>query len=312
MKNLFIFLLFSLFTLQLSAQGCSDAGFCTMGAMRPNQNYKRKLDIRLNSMELTQYVAYTKFGDCIFSTMLDLNIGISPRTSLQVRLPPYTTVTGKMPVNQGFGDVSVSLTKALVIRDNYQILATVGGKIPTNSANQSSKDGGHNFPTYQQTSLGTADLVLGASLLSRGWLVAAGYQQPLNRIGNNFTRINWVTSPDSAEAKRYPVSKELWRGMDVMVRVEKDFRFSRFNFHIGLLNIYRITRDIITDVKINERVVANGSDGLATNLLAGVGYHFSAKSGLKLLTGVKLKERKLNPDGLSRDVVMTLGYEYRF
>jgi hypothetical protein len=58
-----------------NAQGCSDSGFCTMGAMKPDQIYSRKLNLRIYSLELTQHLGHTKFGDWIHSTFLDVNVG---------------------------------------------------------------------------------------------------------------------------------------------------------------------------------------------------------------------------------------------
>jgi hypothetical protein len=37
------------------SQGCSDAGFCTMGAMKPDQPYNKKIQLKLRSMELSFY-----------------------------------------------------------------------------------------------------------------------------------------------------------------------------------------------------------------------------------------------------------------
>ena len=40
---------------QALSQGCSDAGFCTMGAMKPDQPYNKRLAVRLRSMEMSFY-----------------------------------------------------------------------------------------------------------------------------------------------------------------------------------------------------------------------------------------------------------------
>ena len=59
--------LFFIPTTSVFSQGCSDAGFCTMGAMRPDQPFSKKLNIRLRSVSLTQYIGLTKFDDKILS-----------------------------------------------------------------------------------------------------------------------------------------------------------------------------------------------------------------------------------------------------
>ena len=311
MRKVISFSLLFFFFLSVNGQGCSDAGFCTMGAMRPNQFFKKKINFRLRSIELSQYYANTKFNDNIYSTTIDLNVGLTPKTSFQVKLP-YTVVVGKLDKNKGFGDFSFSFTRALIQNEKYQLNATLGAKVPTNNSNQKD-DEGHSFTMYFQTSLGTYDAVAGLSFITKKWLIAIGCQQPLNENGNQFTKKTWTLtgSPDSTIAKQYPNSTNLKRGNDLMFRIERNFRFSRFNCYLGLLNIYRINKDIVSNEK-GLRAEINNSNGLVINLLTGAGYNFSAKTGIKFLLGIKLKDREFNPDGLSREMVGTLGYEYRF
>jgi hypothetical protein len=172
--------------------------------------------------------------------------------------------------------------------------------------------------------LGTYDLVAGISFVSKGWLVAAGYQMPFNRNDNQFLWGPWVNpgtnagTKDSAMALRYPVCKQVKRGNDIMFRVEKNFRFSRFNAFVGILPIYRITEDEITD-KFGNRVRVEGTKGIATSLLGGFGYNFSVRSGIKFAFGYRVMQRYREPkfmelsiDGLSREFVNTIGYEFRF
>ena len=96
-----------------------------------------------------------------------------------------------------------------------------------------------------------------------------------------------------------------------MFRVERNFRFSNFNFNLGLLPIYRLTKD----TNISRGGIKNeieGSDGLALTLLVGGGYQFSVKSGIKIMNGFRLVKRPFNPDGLSREFVSNIGYVYKF
>ncbi|MBC8110474.1 MAG: hypothetical protein H7Y04_05385 [Verrucomicrobia bacterium] len=307
-------LLFFIFSYQLlSAQGCSDAGFCTMGAMRPNQHFRPRLDVRLRSVEITQFYAYTKFGDNMLSSIVDLNLGISSKTSVHIKLP-YTFIWGRLPANQGFGDVSLSLTYTVFSSERFHLNATLGTKIPPNQANQTHKDSlgtERSYTTYYQTSLGTYDIIAGLSLTSRNWLFAIGYQQALTRNSNQFIKTTWSDTQFSDRAFAYPNSKEIIRGIDGMFRIERNQRFSRLNTYLGILGIYRFTPDIYE----NENQVRKSfpeTQGITLNLITGAGYQFSAKTGVKLMGGFKLYERERNADGLSRDVVFTLSFERRF
>lgn len=291
------------------AQGCSDAGFCTMGAMRPNQHFSSKKAIRLRSVEVLQYVGFTKFKDVILSTLVDVNFSIGRHGSAQVKLP-FTSVSGSLANTYGLSDISYSYTHALVEKQNYQLLATIGGKIPTNNASKQSADG-RPLPMYYQTSLGTYDLVAGASFIARNWLFAAGYQQALTEADSKFRWSEWNTSTQKAEALAYPPSWKLRRGSDVMARVERNFRSTKWNAYLGLLAIYRITKDEISKGNENNRIAVAKTTGPAITALSGVGYKFSAATAIKGMFGQKITNRETNPDGLSREWVATLSVEIR-
>jgi hypothetical protein len=164
---------------------------------------------------------------------------------------------------------------------------------------------------YYQTSLGTYDFITGISYITKNWLFATGIQIPLNRNNNQFLWPAWDGTEEEAYVDRYNQAKELKRGTDVMVRVEKNFRFSRVNFTLGLLPIYRIKNDEITN-SAGLRVKPVDAHGLAMSGIFTTGYSFNVRSGIKLLLGHKLKQRKTNPDGLTREFVSTLSYYYRF
>ena len=294
----------------LYAQGCSDAGFCTMGALKPDQGYSKRASVKLRSIEFSQYIGVTRFKDIIFNYTVDFNIAVgrSDKTTVQVKMP-YTYVEGVLKNTHGLGDLSLGLAQNLVSNENYQINLTVGSKLPIGNSNQ--KLDGKPLPMYYQGGLGTYDVVAGISLISKGWLLAAGYQQSLNRTYNNFWWSDWEGHEFEEEALTYKQSKDLARGKDIMLRVERNFRFSNFNFNIGLLPIYRINKDTnISRGGVKNKI--DGSDGLALSLLIGGGYQFSINSGIKIMNGFRLQRRPNNPDGLSRELVSNIGYVYKF
>jgi len=309
MKKYYTFL-FSCLSYVVFGQGCSDAGFCTMGAMRPNQAFHKKLTIRLKSVEISQYVGRTKFEDKIWATTLDLNFALSNKTYVQFKLP-YMLVQGPLATTQGIGDISLSLTHSLYATEKVQISASIGTKIPTNNANFKNTEG-RALPMYYQSSLGTYDLILGISLITKKWLFATGLQHAFNAVDNQFTWGAWKSSEKTAFADIYPVSNQVKRGTDIMFRAERNFRFARFNFNIGILPIYRIIADSFVSPQSQTRLDVDETKGLALTILAGAGYRFSTKTGIKAMFGKQVATRYKNLDGLSREEVFTVGYEYRF
>ena len=291
------------------AQGCSDAGFCTMGAMKPDQPFNKKIELKLRSMEISFYRGTTPLTPVIYVATADLNFSINSRTSFQVKLP-YQAASGQLANTSGLGDISLCVTRNIFTSEKFDVNFTIGGKIPTNQSDKN--EDGFPLPMYYQTSLGTYDFITGISLINRNWLFATGIQHPFNRNANQFLWNAWEGGPeDLAYIQKYANAKELKRGTDVMLRVERNFRFSRLNFTVGLLPIFRITQDEITDNK-GERVQPPGTNGMALSGILTTGYSFNVRSGIKLLLGHKIKQRDVNPDGLTRVFVSTLSYYYRF
>lgn len=310
MKNSFILLCMFVLLLSMNAsgQGCSDAGFCTMGAMKPDQPFNKKIKLTLRSMELSFYRGTTTMTPIIHVVNADMNFGLNSRTSFQVKLP-YQFVTGRLANTGGMGDISLCFTKNLKTTEKYDVNLSLGTKIPTNDSDKSID--GRPLPMYYQTSLGTYDAITGISLITKKWLFATGIQIPLNQNNNQFLWGAWADHPEAQYTLGYARAKDLKRGTDVMLRVERNFRFSRVNFSLGLLPIYRISRDEFT-LPNGERTRPAEAQGLALSGIVTTGYNFNVRSGMKALIGHKIVQRDLNPDGLTRELVTSISYVYRF
>lgn len=307
-----IFLLFA-FTAQ--SQGCSDAGFCTMGAMRPDQNYSKRIAIKLRSLELNFYRGTTTLTPIIYVGTIDFNIALNNDVSLQVKLP-YQAVSGNLGENQGLGDISLSLTKSTDLLNDWGVNWTLGAKIPSNKSddevnNEFTHFQSVDFPMYYQVSLGSYDAVGGISMINEKWLFATGVQIALTENENHFQWSDWPGYPDQEYLQSHDVGRDLKRGIDVMARVERNWRFTNFNFSLGLLPIWRITKDEVADLNGN-RVKLDKTTGMALSALASFGYQFDVNNSIKIIRGYKLTDRKNNPDGLTRDDVWSVSYIYKF
>ncbi len=297
-------------------QGCSDAGFCTMGAMKPDQPFNKKALVKLKSMEISFYRGKTTTSPIVYVATADLNFNIiDNKTFLQVKLP-YQSISGNFGNNSGIGDISLCLTRNLYSSEKFDIGLSIGGKLPSNNSDARSKENGLMFPMYYQTSLGTYDFIAGLSIVNKKWLFATGIQHPFNENKNQFTYRAWI--PVYQEGKGEDYVRTYWpayhlkRGTDIMFRAERNFRYARFNMSIGVLPIIRISKDEVTDPNTNERVKLKGTTGMAFTAIGTIGYNFNVKSGIRLLMGKKLKDRDVNPDGLTRHNVTTFSYYYRF
>lgn len=313
------------------SQGCSDAGFCTMGAMKPDQNYSKRLAIKLRSVEINYYRGTSLLTPIIYAANIDFNIAITDRSTLQVKVP-YQWVKGSLGENAGIGDISLSYTKNLKSTSRWSINGTIGTKIPTNDANAMVNNeftNGQATPLhmYYQTSLGSIDGIAGLSMINQKWLFATGIQAAFTENGNEFIWAGFPLYPGvdatpeqradgQAYVNKYNTGIHLKRGTDIMFRAERNFRFTNFNFTLGVLNIYRITKDNVLipqrgDV-LEHRRDLDGTTGLAMSVIGSFGYQFDVNNSIKIIQGIKLVDRDVNPDGLTRNEVFSLSYIYKF
>jgi hypothetical protein len=280
-----------------------------MGAMKPDQPFNKKIAFKLRTMEISFYRGTTPLTPVIYSATADFNFSLNDRTSMQVKLP-YMAVTGRLADTQGLGDISLCLTRTIFSNERFDVNLSLGTKLPTNQSDND--ENGYPLPMYYQTSLGSYDAIAGISLITRKWLFATGIQHAFNENGNQFLWTAWEGGPEEITyIQKYANSKELKRGTDVMLRIERNFRYSRLNFTLGLLPIFRITHDEITN-GAGQRIEPLGTKGMALSAIFTTGYNFNVQSGVKLLLGHKLEQRDNNPDGLTREFVSSLGYYYRF
>ncbi len=263
-------------------------------------------------MEVSFYRGTTTLTPIVYVATADMNFSLGPKYTFQLKVP-FQFVEGQLAKTSSLGDISLCVTRNIYTSDRFDLNLSLGGKVPTNSSDLTTR--GLPLPMYYQTSLGTYDIIAGLSLINRKWLFATGIQIPLNQNNNQFIWSAWDGDAEKSYVDRYTQSKNLTRGIDIMLRIERNFRLSRFNFSVGLLPIYRITSDEISNSKgerTSKDVGGNEGNGLALSAIATGGFNFNVQSGIKILIGHKLVQREFSPDGLTRELVSSVTYMYRF
>ncbi len=295
-----------------------------MGAMKPDQDYSEKVNLKLQSIEVNAYRGTTTLTPIIYVLTLDATISITNSLFFQAKVP-YQMADGSLGEARSVGDLSFGITYGIGEFLGGNISATLGTKIPTNNSSQSDPDSWgveNDLPMYYQTSLGSYDLIFGGSWITSKWLLATGIQMALTENENDFRwgnenvsgswRANYQNGESSGYVGSYDLANNLKRGTDVMLRIERNFRFVNYSFNVGLLPIYRITKDERYDFNNDIRIKEDGTTGLALSVLGGCAYHFNVNSSMKLILGKKLAQRRVNPDGLTREFVSSLSYVLRF
>lgn len=284
------------------SQGCSDAGFCTIGSLAPSA---------------ANDSAFKHFAKLAFSygigeqstthihVVPELEFSFFKNNMLQIKVP-YISVNGNLGSNSGIGDVALSISQKIIARENSNLTIIVGTKLPTGTTDKSADN--ISLPMPYQTGLGTTDLILGAAYQYKKWKLSSGYQKVLsNKNENRFLH----SATNSVDANKYFESNMLERGDDALLRIERNFAIHKIKLSVGLLGIYRLQQDKITDSS-GTQFALKGSDGLTLNLTGNVQYDFTKHSGVSFLFGTPLAVRSTRADGLTRKLVVTIAYLFRF
>lgn len=301
-KHWLLILLF-VFTVQnLQAQGCSDAGVCTAGALRSEageEAYK-------NSIQFYTIYGLGDGATSIFTPQVDINIGIAKKGKIQLRLP-YTFTNGDLGSTNGLGDIIANYTHRLYNKDSFELRGTLGAKIATNTSNFTN-DTGRSLPMPYQTSLGTNDLLVGVSATYKRWNFAVGFQQPLSQNNQN----GFLPSTTNSSDSDYFPSNKLTRKADIILRVERKFTSEKLQWAIGMLHIYHLANDDIENPVTGKKMAVENSAGFTFNLVMSAKYPLSKSVTFNATLGFPLVIRESRPDGLTRAFVFSPSVQWFF
>lgn len=306
MRTFIFFLLLLVWSQQfVHAQGCSDAGFCTAGAMKGggalSDTTHRKMTWGLSLTAGAGEKATT-----IIIPQLEGSVGIGKQGILDAKLP-INIANGRLGAHTGIGDLIATYTRHLYRSANrWQWQGTLGGRIGLGDANAGDK--GQSLPMPYQASLGTTDLIAGVSALyGRHLSFALGYQQPLLQYNNN-EYLPSATYPVLSNDTDYFASRHLRRKGDLLLRAEANWNWRKWRIAAGPLLIYHLCEDKIA-LQDGTGISLKGSEGLTLNLAGSLSYSFN-RTKIDLLAGAPFIVRDYRPDGLTRAWIITLRYTH--
>ncbi len=291
----------------LNAQGCSDAGVCTIHSIKNNTGNADGNDKLKN--EITVGFAFGK-GErktSNYTSYAEYTRSLTNQTSVTGKLS-FSAITGELANTSGPGDLFLSVNHAFDIKKAWQKSFIIGVKIPFDKADIE-KNGIH-LPTPYQTSLGTTDLVLGLNFSKKSFGATIAVQQPLQPTNDNrFLPQNYPSNKLAAEY--LPTNKFIRKG-DVLLRLSYNIELDKkFSFRPSLLSIYHEANDSYLDVSNVRREILN-SNGLTLNANVFFDYKLNSKSALEFSFGTPLVIRTSRPDGLTRSLVASLDYKISF
>lgn len=274
------------------SQGCSDAGFCTMDNMKIQETdsiqfkneFKFGLNYGLSYEDINVLGAYVSYGR-----------ELSEKISVDLRINYFS---------QFNDNVSSSALSDAILSTNYKVnsttKATLGFKIPFTDGNL--KENGVALPMDFQPSLGTFDLIIGASKKIKKLGFVLAYQQPLTQNKNQYF---------APQGSRFSSTNQFKRASDILLRAYYTFNLNdKLTFSPSFLPIYHVSEDKYTDLTNIERRIS-GSDGLTLNANLFFNYRLNKSQSLEFSLGGPLAVREVRPDGLTRGFVANLEYKIR-
>jgi hypothetical protein len=291
-------LLFSTYT--AIAQGCSDAGFCTMGSFKPESS--DSLETVQNQLKFGASYGLADHNITIFANYLEYSRQINEKFSMDVKI---TSISQDGNNISSFGVSDVFLTGNYKAR--HGLSYTLGVKIPTNKSDKK-VDGSH-LPMDYQSTLGTVDLIVGVGYQIKKWQFVAALQQPLSQNNNEFAGF----IPGHPELADFVSTYEYQRKGDVLLRISRPFKLNdKLQFTPSILPIYHLANDEATYIIGYDPEEIEGSKGLTLNVNGYLDYQLNSKNSIQFNAGMPLIVRDVRPDGLTRSFIATLEYRYSF
>lgn len=280
------------------AQGCSDAGICSIGSSFDEDDEKLKNNIdsgvifgagEADLTYISPYVSYTrKWND---------------RLSISSKIT-YSSANGSFGTRSSFGDGYVIANYTFKEKAKKQWSTLVGWKFPFTNANL--KIDGASLPLDYQSSLGTFDLFLGSNLKYLKWNFNAALQIPVFNNNKNSYFAEFSGTDDFSSTNLFE------RKPDALIRATYTLKSIRkFTFKPNVLFIYHLGEDSFENILgVRETIV--GSDGLTINGSLITSYNINKKNSIELTLASPFVIRDVRPDGLTRSFTLSLNYQIQF
>jgi hypothetical protein len=305
-KQLFLsFFLVAAVSSAVFSQGCSDAGFCSLGALKNvpgGSQPKRMLDIGFN-------FGYGEQKTLTYNPYIQYGVVINERLTIQGKLTS-TYASGFLGNKFNLGDLYGVITYMPANYPNSSLRFIGGIKIPLTSANDKNA-AGLALPLDYQSSIGTYDIIGGINYIYGSHLeIDAALQIPV--IQNNKSSFFPDNFPPDSRLNNFPPTNQFRRQPDVLFRLGYYINLpASITLKPNLLAIYHTGNDSYLN-RAGTRVALINSQGLTLNQGINLTKKFNNNNRLEVIAAMPVIGRKLRPDGLTRKWVLNLQYSIAF
>ncbi len=302
MKLLLTILLLFITITTINAQGCSDAGFCSLGVL------KTKMDSAKHTISIGANYGAGEEGTSTINPYAEFSYHLNKSWAFQTKITA-TYANGFLGNKFNLGDVYGFAVYSPKLKGS-NILSLLGGvKVPLTSAND--KFNGKPLPLDYQSSIGTYDVIAGANyVINKKWELNAGLQVPVIQVNKNTFFPDEFTD---ARIASFTPTNNFRRKSDALVRVGYYINLPSSSITIkpNLLAIYHLGKDSYEN-RFGKRTEINNSDGLTLNGGLIITKKFRNNNRFEIVAATPFIVRDVRPDGLTRSAVINLQYSFNF
>ena len=303
------------------AQGCSDAGFCTLGSLKSNFDFEKKDSSSLNEKELKNTIGVGfSYGlgedfNNNFNPFLLYNRKLTKHLELQTKLTS-AFIQGNLANVNYLSDIYIATNTSITLKDkkpklHQQLNIVAGIKIPFSTANF--KKNGQALPMAYQPSLATVDIIAGINYIIFGCEMNAAFQIPVAQINKNSYVKETGNLTFNNEKDTFASTNLFKRKPDFLFRFGYVFHTKNYKwlFKPNVLNIIHLGKDTYVDT-LGKRKKIEDSEGYTLNAAFNMTYIINKHHNFELSAGTPLVVRKVRPDGLTRKIAVALEYHFNF
>lgn len=297
-KTLLLLALFFITSLSF-AQGCSDAGICSIGKSLQSTAKEFK-----NNIEISAIFGAGEADVTYFSPYISYGRKVTERFSWSTKIT-FSAANGSFGTRAAFGDGYLIGNYSFAAKNKKQWSVLAGSKIPFTSSNL--KINGISLPLDYQSSLGTFDLFLGTNLSYKKWDFNTAIQIPVFNNNKNSYFAEYSGTDD------FPTTNLFERKSDALFRATYTLntKNQKFTFKPNVLFIYHLGEDSFENI-FGKRESFVGSEGLTINGNLLSAYNINNQKSIELSLAAPFVVRDIRPDGLTRGFVLALQYKYSF
>lgn len=294
------------FTLSINfvwGQGCSDAGFCTIGNHANLPEFTTK-PTHKNEIDIVYIYGTHGRNERFYQPQINYRFIKKSGAFFEIRLP--LNIAKNIATNistTGIGDAIATYNSNIAAGKN-RIDYSVGFRFSFSHSDKSDNKGNASYPMYLQSGLGTTDLIAVAGYdIGKYISVGTGVQVPILQYNDHIFPLADNMGMYSRKGYR--------RRPDALLKITGHYGPGKIKLSAGMLSIFHLANDYYKTSSSSKYIMEN-SQGTTVNVNAELGYAFAKNITLSFLFAEPIVTRKNIPDGLARSRIYSPKLTFTF